>query len=133
MKSCDILYLHLFSIVKYGKNANYNVIPWCPYMRHFQVILDWYYNYLYLRQESLIIRLNLRNHKYRDVRHSPIEDLRNKKYKDVTHSPIEDFNPTSLEDIEHTNHTSYFTFHDQFNKLHTLGLIFKISILQNVQ
>ena len=39
------------------------------------MIQDWGYNYLYLRHEGVITRVNLRNHEYRDVTHSPVEEF----------------------------------------------------------
>lgn len=44
-------------------------------MRQFQMIQDWGYNYLYLRHEGVITRVNLKNHEYRDVTYSPIEEF----------------------------------------------------------
>ena len=39
------------------------------------MIQDWGYNYLYLCHEGVITRVNLRNHEYRDVTHSPVEEF----------------------------------------------------------
>ena len=39
------------------------------------MIQDWGYNYLYLCHEGVITRVNLRNHAYRDVTHSPVEEF----------------------------------------------------------
>ena len=48
IKSCGIEYEHTFAIVDFGKNTNYEVILGCPFMRQFQMVQDWGYNYLYL-------------------------------------------------------------------------------------
>ena len=39
------------------------------------MIQDWGYNYLYLRHDGVITQVNLRNHEYRDVTHSPVEEF----------------------------------------------------------
>ena len=44
-------------------------------MRQFKMIQDWGYNYLYLRQESTITRVNLKNHSYKDITYSPVEEF----------------------------------------------------------
>ena len=75
VKSCGIEYTHTFAIVDFGNNANYEVILGRPFMRQFRMIQDWGYNYLYLRHEGVITRVNLRNHEYRDVTHSPVEEF----------------------------------------------------------
>ena len=59
VKSCSIEYLHTFAIVNFGKGTNYEVIFGQPFMRQFQMIQDWGYNYLYLRHDGVITRINL--------------------------------------------------------------------------
>lgn len=44
-------------------------------MRQFRMIQDWSYNYLYLRHEGVVTQVNLKNHIYRDVSKSPIEEF----------------------------------------------------------
>ena len=39
------------------------------------MIQDWGYNYLYLRHDSVITRVNLKNHSYRDVTRSPVDEF----------------------------------------------------------
>ena len=39
------------------------------------MIQDWGYNYLYLRHDSVITRVNLKNHSYRDVTWSPVDEF----------------------------------------------------------
>ena len=73
--SCGIEYEHTFAIVDFGKMANYEVILGRPFMRQFKMIQDWGYNYLYLRQDHAITRVNLKNHNYRDVTGSPVEEF----------------------------------------------------------
>ena len=75
VKSCGIVYEHTFAIVDFGKNTNYEVILGRPFMRQFKMIQDWGYNYLYLRHESIITRVNLKTHRYRDVSKSPVEEF----------------------------------------------------------
>ena len=38
------------------------------------MIQDWGFNYIYLRQNEAITRINLLDHSYRDVARTPIED-----------------------------------------------------------
>ena len=45
--SCGIEYLHTFAIVNFSYTS-YEVILGRPFMRQFQMIQDWGYNYLYL-------------------------------------------------------------------------------------
>ena len=75
VKSCGIEYEHTFAIVDFGNNANYEVILGRPFMRQFKMIQDWGYNYLYLRRDTAITRVNLKNHSYRDVTYSPVEEF----------------------------------------------------------
>ena len=75
VKSCGIEYLQTFAIVDFGKNTNYEVILGRPFMRQFQMIQDWGYNYLYLCHEGVITQINLKNHEYRDVTHSLVEEF----------------------------------------------------------
>ena len=39
------------------------------------MVLDWGYNYLYLRHETAITRVNLKDHSHRDVTHMPMEEF----------------------------------------------------------
>ena len=73
--SCGIEYEHTFAIVDFGQNTNYEVILGQPFMRQFQMVQDWGYNYLYLRHETAITRVNLNNHTHRDVTHMPMEEF----------------------------------------------------------
>ena len=73
--SCGIEYEHTFAIVDFGQNTNYEVILGQPFMRQFQMVQDWGYNYLYLRHEMAITRVNLKNHTHRDVTHMPMEEF----------------------------------------------------------
>ena len=65
----------MFAVVDFGKNANYEVILGRPFMRQFKMIQDWGYDYLYLRHETAITRVNLKNHSHRDVTHTPMEEF----------------------------------------------------------
>ena len=87
VKSCGIEYVHTFAIVDFGSRANYKVILGRPFMQQFKMIQDWGYNYLYLRQESAITRVNLKNHSYRDVTYSPVEEF-DSASSEVSHSTL---------------------------------------------
>ena len=39
------------------------------------MIQDWGYNHLYLRQENAVTRINLKDHSYRDVMKTPVEEF----------------------------------------------------------
>ena len=75
VNSCGLEYEHTFAIVDFGRNTNYEVILGRPFMRQFRMIQDWGYNYLYLRHKSVVTQVNLRNHRYRDVTKSPVEEF----------------------------------------------------------
>ena len=73
--SCGIKYEHTFAIVDFGRNTNYEVILGRPFMRQFQMVQDWGYNYIYLRNKSAITRVNLKDHSHRDVTRMPMEEF----------------------------------------------------------
>ena len=75
VSSCGVEYEHMFAIVDFGKNPNYDVILGRPFMRQLKMIQDWGYNYIYLRQPQAVTRVNLSNHSYRDVARTPVEDF----------------------------------------------------------
>ena len=75
VKSSGIEYEHTFAIVDFGKNTNYEVILGRPFMKQFKMVQDWGYNYLYLRHETAITRVNLKNHSHRDVTHMPMDEF----------------------------------------------------------
>ena len=75
VKSCGIEYEHTFAVVDFGQDPSYEVILGRPFMRQLMVIQDWGYNYLYLRHDDVITRVNLQDHSYRDVTKSPIEEF----------------------------------------------------------
>ena len=75
VKSCGIEFEHTFAVVDFGQETNYEVILGRPFMRQFLMIQDWGYNYLYLRHEGVITRVNLKTHSYRDVTHSPVDEF----------------------------------------------------------
>ena len=39
------------------------------------MIQDWGFNYIYLRQDTSITRVNMRDHSFRDVAKTPVEDF----------------------------------------------------------
>ena len=73
--SCGIEYEHTFAIVDFGRNTNYEVILGWPFMRQFQMVQNWGYNYLHLWNETAITRVNLKNHFHRDVTRMPMEEF----------------------------------------------------------
>ena len=73
VKSYGIEYEHTFAIVDFGQNSNYEVILGRPFMYQFQMVQDWCYNYLYLKHETAITRVNLKDYSHRDVTHMPME------------------------------------------------------------
>ena len=75
VESCGIEYEHTFAIVDFGVNTNYKVILGQTFLRQFKMLQDWGFDYLYLRQETSITRVNLKNHSYRNVMALPIEEF----------------------------------------------------------
>ena len=73
--SCGVEYEHTFAVVDFGKDPNYNIILGRPFMRQLKMIQDWGFNYIYLRQQEAITRVNLKDHSYRDVAWTPVEDF----------------------------------------------------------
>lgn len=73
--SCGIEYKHSFAVVDFGREANYELILGRTFMRQFSMVQDWGYDYIYLRHECAITRVNLKNHSYRDVSHMPMDEF----------------------------------------------------------
>lgn len=73
--SCGVEYEHTFAIVDFGKSPKYNIILGRPFMRQLKMIQDWGFNYIYLRQQEAITRININDHSYRDVARTPVEDF----------------------------------------------------------
>ena len=94
LTSYGIEYTHTFAVVNFGREANYELILGQTFMRQFSMVQDWGYDYIYLRHECAITRVNLKNHTYRDV----------------THMPMEEFNfgssECSTEDLEHAKNSN---------------------------
>ena len=44
-------------------------------MRQLKMIQDWGFNYIYLRQDTSVTRVNMRDHSFRDVAKTPVEDF----------------------------------------------------------
>ena len=44
-------------------------------MRQLNMIQDWGFNYIYLWQQEAITQVNLKDHSYRDVAQTPMEDF----------------------------------------------------------
>ena len=73
--TCGIEYEHTFAVVDFGQNPNYDVILGRPFMWQLKMIQDWGFNYIYLRQDTSITKVNMRDHSFRDVAKTPIEDF----------------------------------------------------------
>ena len=73
--SYGVEYEHTFAVVDFGKDPNYDIIFDRPFMRQLKMIQDWGFNYIYLRQQEAITRVNLKNHSYKDVAQTPVEDF----------------------------------------------------------
>ena len=67
--------MHTFAIVDFGRDPDYEVILGKPFMRQLLIIQDWGYNYLYLQNDGITMRVNLSTHEYRDVAKLPIVDF----------------------------------------------------------
>ena len=59
LTTCKIEYTHSFAVVDFGKEANYELILGQPFMRQSSMVHDWGYDYIYLRHECAITRVNL--------------------------------------------------------------------------
>ncbi len=94
--SCGIEYEHTFAVVDFGKNPNYHIILGRPFMRQMKMIQDWGYDHIYLRQPTATTKVNLKDHSYKDVRRTPVEDF-------ASSTMIETTTPTWLvkEDLCH--------------------------------
>ena len=75
VSSCGVEYEHTFAVVDFGKSPNYDIILGRPFMRQLKMIQDWGFNYIYLRQQEAITRINVTDHSYRDVARTPVEDF----------------------------------------------------------
>ena len=60
--SCGVKFEHTFVVVDFGKSPNYDIILGRPFMRQLKIIQDWGFNYIYLRQNEAITRINLLDH-----------------------------------------------------------------------
>ena len=75
IKTCGIDFEHTFAIVDFGQDPNYEVILGRPFMRQLMVLEDWGYDYLYLRHEDVTTRVNLKDHTFRDVTKTPVDEF----------------------------------------------------------
>lgn len=75
MNSCRREYENTFVVVDFGRDPNYKVLLGRQFMCQIQMIQDWGYHYLYLRHEHVITRVNKKDHSYRDVTLSPVEEF----------------------------------------------------------
>ena len=75
VQSCGIEYEHTFAIVDFGKKNNYDIILGRPFMSQLKMVQDWGYDYIYLRHMETTTRINLKDHSYRDVMRTRVEDF----------------------------------------------------------
>ena len=75
MESCGVQYEHTFAIVDFGQDPNYELILGRPFMRQRRVIQDWDTDFIYLRHDDVMTRINLLDHTYRDVARTPIDEF----------------------------------------------------------
>ena len=59
VSSCGIEYEHTFVVVDFGTKTHFQIILGCPIMHQFKMIQDSDYNYIYLRQPSVVTRIDL--------------------------------------------------------------------------
>ena len=62
-------------MVDFGQNPNYHVILGRPFMRQLNMIQNWGFNYICLWQDTAITRVNMRDHSFKDVARTPVEDF----------------------------------------------------------
>lgn len=86
--SCGVGYEHMFTIVDFGSNPNYDIILGRPFMRQIKMIHDWGSNYIYLRQQHVVTRVNLIDHSYQDVARMPIDDFESTTTRDESLVPL---------------------------------------------
>ncbi|MCO5570330.1 hypothetical protein L7F22_024049 [Adiantum nelumboides] len=72
--SCGIDYEHTFAVVDFGKTNNFDIILERPFMRQLKMIQDWGYDQIYLRHKELVTKINMKDHSYRDVAKTPMQD-----------------------------------------------------------
>ena len=75
VQTCGIKYRHTFAVMNFSHKPEHEVILGRPFMRQFQMIEDWGFNYLYLRHNTDITRVYWKNHSHIKVRHMPTDDL----------------------------------------------------------
>ena len=73
--SCGIEYENPFAMMDFGKKPNYEIILGRPFMRQLKMIQDWGYNYIYLRHAHATTCIDLKDHSYKDVAHTPVRDM----------------------------------------------------------
>ena len=73
--TCGIEYEHIFAVVDFGQNPDYDVILGRPFVRQLKMIQDWGFTFIYLWQDTSITRVNMRDHSFRDVAKTPVEDF----------------------------------------------------------
>ncbi|MCO5571753.1 hypothetical protein L7F22_025501 [Adiantum nelumboides] len=62
-------------MVDFGKTNNFDIILGQPFMRQLKMIQDWGYEQIYLRHKELVTKINMKNHSYRDVAKTPVQEF----------------------------------------------------------
>ena len=93
LTTCRIEYTHSYAMVDFGQEANYELIFGQSFMQEFNMVQDWGYDYIYLRHECAITRVNMKNHSYRDVTHMPMEEFDSRSFECSTESLEQANNP----------------------------------------
>ena len=86
--SCGVEYEHTFAVVDFGKSPNYDIILGRPFMRQLKMIRDWGFNYIYLRQQEAITRINIIDHSYCDAARTPVEDFESATMTEKSSRPL---------------------------------------------
>ncbi|MCO5563849.1 hypothetical protein L7F22_017498 [Adiantum nelumboides] len=73
--SCGIDYEHTFAVVDFGKTNNFDIILERPFMRQLKMIQDCGYDQIYLRHKELVTKTNMKDHSYRDVAKTPVQEF----------------------------------------------------------
>ena len=72
--TCGIKFTHTFAVVDFGRKTTYELILGRPFMRQSKLIQDWGKNHLYLKHTHALIRVNIVDHSYKDVKENPIDE-----------------------------------------------------------
>ena len=72
--NCGIKFTHTFAVVDFGRKMAYDLILGKRFMRQSKLIQDWGKNHLYLKHTHALIRVNIADCSYKDVKETPIDE-----------------------------------------------------------